>query len=140
MVERRMAFRPLAALALMLAVVGGKPAGGAEVQCEHYEPATVSLAGVVFYRTFVDAQGTPERGALLLLDKPICVEGAAGYPGDPNVGEGDVVVIGLLSDKGEDELAGRRIVVQGTLYHRHTAHHHAAVLITPQKLTIEPSN
>jgi hypothetical protein len=91
----------------------------------------VKLAGMLFFRTFSDANGNPERSPLLLLDDPICVEGE---PNDTiNQSEYDVIVVHLVVAPKEFDrlrvLTGRAMVASGTLYHSHTAHHHANVLL-----------
>ncbi len=114
----------------------------AQLRCLSYEPEVVTLRGSVIYRTFTDASDRAERVALLLLDEPICVEGKPGD--DLNVSEGDQVVVHLNADHSrfgiEKELSGKRISATGTLYHAHTAHHHAALVLTLQKFSVENLN
>lgn len=113
-----------------------------ETSCLPYEPAVVELKGSVVYRTFAEANDRPERVALLLLDEPICVE--AQPEGDFNVSEGDQVVIHLNADPArfgsEGDLAGRTVTATGTLYHAHSAHHHAALVLQVHKLRVEDRN
>jgi hypothetical protein len=115
---------------LPIVAVAGEP------QCFGYEPETVNLTGTVLFRTFSDANGNPERSPLLLLDQPICVEG---QPNDTiNQSEYDVIVVHLVLEAKEfgrlRALTGRSVVASGTLYHKHTAHHHADVLLTVKNL------
>lgn len=128
-----------AALFVLSMVVHGSPA---EAGCVQYEPHVVSLRGTVIYRTFADANGQPERSPLLLLDNPICVEASAGDAF--NVSEGDQIIIHLNADPEkfgrERAISDRRVVAKGSLYHNHTAHHHAALVLTVQELRIEDGN
>ncbi len=109
----------------------------AEVACLKYEPEVVSLTGSVILRTFADAMDRAERVALLLLDEPICVEGTRGD--ELNGDEGDIIVVHLaLPSEYRDlsKLEGRRVVARGSLYHKHTCHHHADVLMTVKSLEL----
>ena len=108
----------------------------AEPQCLRYESEAVKLTGTVIFRTFSDANGNPERSPLLLLDRPICVEGASNDT--INVSEYDVIVVHLVMEAKEfgrlRALTGRSVVANGTLYHKHTAHHHADILLTVKNI------
>lgn len=114
----------------------------AQPRCLSYEPEVVTLRGSVIYRTFTDASDRAERVALLLLDEPICVESKPGD--DLNVSEGDQVVVHLNADPSrfgfERELSGKRISATGALFHAHTAHHHAALVLTVRELSVEKPN
>jgi len=94
--------------------------------CLAYEPATVTLTGVV---TLAQGFGPPGFGedpahdkketyALLTLDKPACVGGGK----DPS--DEDVAAIGAFQLVAKDgrrfdkKLVGRRVTVTGTLFHR----------------------
>jgi hypothetical protein len=124
-------------LILFLVLVSGV-AFASEPECLKYEPHVVTLTGSVIYRTFSDAAGRPERIPLLLLDKPICVE-ASGR--DFNVDEGDEIAI-HLNVRPEvlpvsDAPTGPRVTASGTLYHRHTAHHHADLVLKVEQLEVQ---
>ena len=110
--------------------------------CIQYEPHEVSFGGTVIYRTFVDAGGRPEHAALLLLDAPICVEQSQQWA--ENKPESEQIVIGLSFDPkrfgDEDALSGRRVIATGSLYHRHTAHHHAPLVLMVRELSDDDPN
>ncbi len=93
------------------------------------------------YRTFADANRKPERHSLLLLDDPVCVEDAND---GLNVSEQNQTLIQLSGNLeqfgGEPVLSGERVVAAGALFHGHTAHHHAALLLNVQDLEIKDSN
>src|SRR5262245_50215666 len=118
---------PIILIALLLAA----PLTATEAVCIQYDPHVVSLSGTVIYRTFADAMGRPERVPLLLLDDPICVEGLEQSEDSP--AEADQIVVGLNFDPdrygGEQAWSSQRVVATGSLYHRHTMHHHAALVL-----------
>ncbi|MDX2166579.1 MAG: DUF4431 domain-containing protein [Deltaproteobacteria bacterium] len=129
--------------ALLAAAAAGEvptPIGEQERRCLRYEPVSVTLDGIVVYRTFADANGKPERTALLLLDGPVCVDGVD----DLNVGEFDQLLVQLNRGANpekfgrEPQLAGQRVQARGSLYHGHSAHHHAPLILTVESLTISP--
>lgn len=61
-----------------------------------------------------------------------------------NVDEYDQIIIHLNMDAEkfgqEDALSGQRVFAKGSLYHSHSAHHHAALLLTVQELRFERPN
>jgi hypothetical protein len=103
-----------------------------------YEPEKVTLTGRVVYRTFYGPPNygeTPkldsrETQPILLLDAPVDVIGTAGTANDEfNQTERGVKAITLVSDRSLRSLTRQRVVVQGTLFHAHTGHHHTKVLM-----------
>lgn len=113
--------------------------------CLSYEPAEVELTGTISKRTF---PGPPNyqsirRGDraetiwILRLNKPVCV---TGNTDDINTPERRVTDLQLVLDEKQyaqlRPLVGRRIrvVVAGTLFHSHTAHHRTSVLLTVKSL------
>ena len=126
------------------------PLGGAAVEaapCLQYEPAVVRLEGTIQRHTFagppeyqsVKTGDQPETMWILMLAKPVCVQGVPGD--DINVAEEGVTRIQLVFLDGDQYKRYRRLVGtsvrgEGTLYHQHTGHHYEKVLLTVR--TLEP--
>jgi hypothetical protein len=104
--------------------------------CLHYGGSPVTLSGEVKLQTFF---GPPNYGenpdtdsretqAILLLEKPICVEAnPTDYEeAEQNQREITLVPLGKENLKNYNE---KQITVKGRLYHAHTGHHHTPVLI-----------
>jgi hypothetical protein len=130
----------MALLVALAMAVFASTVRAAEPQCLRYGPEVVSLSGTVIYRTFSDAAGQPERVLLLLLDEPICVEALNDERSDLYVDEGDQIVIHLNMGpavSGQEQiLSGQRASVSGTLYHRHTSHHHADLVLLVKQFNV----
>ncbi|ATG89166.1 DUF4431 domain-containing protein [Methylomonas koyamae] len=121
-------------LLLMLSLAAPIPVLAAS--CLHYSGDPITLTGKVKLQTFF---GPPNYGenpdtdsretqAILLLEKPICVEA---NPKDYEEAEQNQREITLVP-QGKENLKvyeGKQIMVQGTLYHAFTGHHHTPVLI-----------
>jgi len=104
-----------------------------------YGPVAVTLSGKLERRTFpgrpnyesLATGDEPETGLYLALPKSICtnsrVASADAYPRQ------DVKLIHLVLDRKDySELAllvGKSVTLRGTLFARHTAHHHAPLLL-----------
>jgi uncharacterized protein DUF4431 len=101
--------------------------------CLSYEPEVVKLTGTIRRHTFPGppnyesiAKGDQaERVWLLHLAKPICVNASSEWEKATGVS-----AIELVLTKYDKSLVNHRVVVSGTLYHAHTAHHHTKVLLT----------
>jgi len=105
----------------------------------HYEPEGVTLTGRVVTRTFY---GPPNYGEnpktdskesqyILLLDSPIDVIATGNDPIDQTerrITRLTLVVFDFKKNPVEP-LIGKRVRVEGTLFHAHTGHHHTKVLI-----------
>lgn len=104
-----------------------------------YEPEKVTLVGRVVLKTFY---GPPNYGEnpkteskesqyVLLLDSPVDVIGSLNDPG--NVAERGVRKVTLLvldfKSHPVEPWRGRRVAVEGSLFHANTGHHHTKVLI-----------
>lgn len=120
----------------LLALLFITTASEAKRQELRYETANVTLTGRVVYRTFYGPPNygeTPktdsrETQAILLLDSPIDV---IGTPNDEiNETERGVKAITLVSDRSLRSFVGKRVTVQGSLFHAHTGHHHTKVLMS----------
>jgi len=109
-------------------------------ECLRYEPVVVTLGGTLVLRTFF---GPPNYGenpesdsretqTLLDLDKPICVLGDPSSEINSASEMDDQRSVTLVPAKGMDlaRYAGRQMVLRGTLFHAHTAHHHTQLLLT----------
>ena len=101
-----------------------------------YEPENVTLTGRVVYRTFygppnygeTPKQDSRETQAILLLDSAVDV---IGTPNDEiNETERGVKAITLVSDRSLRSFVGKRVTVQGSLFHAHTGHHRTKVLMS----------
>jgi len=135
-----MSFRILAGIAVFLAALDQAWAKS-ESACLDYEPATVTLTGIVISRTFpgppnyesIRDGDTPENYWLLALPRAICVNQK---PGDlTNVAKKKIRRVQLVFSSETDyekyrRLLGKRVVATGTLYGSHTGHHKTPVLLT----------
>jgi hypothetical protein len=110
-------FLALAALAFVSA---------ADAQCLRYEPATVTLTGVVAVKPFPGNTHEP----ILKLAEPICVDATPGAAYDStsekNVGELQMV---FASYPFGAQWHGKRVTVTGRLFHGFTPSHRTRVLI-----------
>lgn len=108
--------------------------------CLPYEPAVVTLTGKLVERTYpgppnyasVEAGDEPETHYYLALAKPICTTaGGELEPAQSGVKEVQLV----LENEGYARLRamlGKTVTLSGTMFARHTGHHHAPVLLEPQ--------
>jgi hypothetical protein len=115
-------------------------------RCLSYEPATVTLEGNVYSKSFPGPPNFESNGGgdqrmqywILRLPKLICVDG--GHD-DVDVRELNIREVQLVFEddgyyKKYRSLVGKRtrFRVVGTLYHQHTGHHVRKVLINVQRL------
>ncbi len=106
----------------------------------HYEPEKVTLKGKVVSRTFY---GPPNYGEnpktdsresqyILILDSAVDVVATGNDPTDQT--ERGVrrvtLVVNDFAAHPVRPLIGRRVLIEGTLFHAITGHHHTRVLIT----------
>lgn len=111
--------------------------------CVAYEPDTVSLTGTIKPRTFAGspnfesvARGDqPEHVWVLRLARPICVSASGDQGEEKNVSDLQLV----FTDAEKDyyryrSFLGRRVIVSGSLFQAHTAHHHTKVLLTVKRI------
>jgi hypothetical protein len=101
----------------------------------HYEPEKVTLTGRLVYRVFY---GPPNYGEnpktdsretqpILILDAPVDVVANGGDPTDQTErGVKRITLVGHSTSR----FIGKRIAVEGTLFHANTGHHHTKVLMT----------
>ena len=119
------------------------PASTAGQRRLHYEPEEITLTGRVVYRTFYAPPNygqTPktdsrETQAILILDAAIDVVGTA--ENQLSETERGVKRITLVHDLSLRHFVGKRVVVQGTLFHAHTGHHHTKVLMQISSIKIK---
>jgi hypothetical protein len=109
--------------------------------CKSYEPALVSLHGILVRETFagppnyrdIHKGDEPEAIWLLKLESPICVDEDKAQP-DLNPSQRNVRKVQLVLNKEYGEranvLLGKRVVASGTLFGAHTGHHYTSVLLT----------
>jgi uncharacterized protein YecT (DUF1311 family) len=113
--------------------------------CLSYEPQVVELSGFLDSERFFGPPGygeSPkedpvEEAWILILDRPICVLASSNFrdantPPENGVSRIQLVPQGEISSalKGWKE---QNIMVRGTLFHSHTGHHHAPVLMNVQR-------
>jgi len=109
-----------------------------------YEPETVELRGRLILQwkygppNYGEEPKTDSKGRvpMLVLTAPVNVRGT---PGDAINGESvrGIRRIQLVSDPATyRHLAGKDVVVKGTLFHAHTGHHYTDVLITVSSLEV----
>jgi hypothetical protein len=141
--------RSASALAVFAALMALSPqVGSAQTQCLAYEPGVTTLVGSLALETHPGAPNfesiadgdAAESIWVVALDDEICVDAAD----DINVAESGERRVQLVL-RGEQftryrDLLGRRIVVVGRLFHAHTGHHHALLLLTTDEIREEPRN
>jgi hypothetical protein len=130
-------------LLLLILLTSSEPSSLAQ-KCVAYEPDTVSLAGTIKRRTFAGAPNyesvargdQPEQVWVLRLARPICVSASGDQEEEKNVSD-----LQLVFTDAEKEypryrsFVGRRVTVNGTLFHAHTGHHHTSVLLTVNRIS-----
>ena len=125
----------------MLCIIGLLCAASATIQAQrkqlHYEPEKVSITGTIVSRTFF---GPPNYGEnpktdskesqyILVLDTPIDVVGDNKYnEAERGVKQITLVVHDFKATPVRPWL-GKRVTIEGTLFHAITGHHHTKVLI-----------
>jgi hypothetical protein len=108
----------------------------ASMPCLHYGGGPVTLTGKVEFKIFY---GPPNYGenpetdsretqAILLLSEPICVHANPGNTEESEQNQTEVTLVPYNNENLEDYME-KEIIVQGTLYHAHTGHHHTPVLM-----------
>jgi len=133
--------RTLIAAAFLLAGLATASAANEQL---HYEPAVVRLSGILvtdyIYRPpdFGEDPETDqiERLWILKLDQPVDV---IGTPDDDinSESENDVLRVGLVNFSKVKLSAhlGKRVMLEGTLFHAHTGRHHSIILLNIHKVT-----
>jgi hypothetical protein len=132
--------------AAMWLLVAGICAVPAHAQCLSYEPTVVTLEGLLSTKLFygppnygeTPQQDSKESAYLLSLEKPICTDRDPNSAG-LNEAETGVTVVQLVANTAELRQAlqsalGRKVLVNGTLFHAHTGHHHTPVLLTLKRV------
>lgn len=127
-------------IVVLLALALGAP--GSAARCLRYEPARVTLVGVLSFRTVPGppnytsvARGDyPETVAILTLDEPACVSGdpqsRLNWRGHARVTEVQLV----LSEARARRFLGKRVRATGTLFGARTGHHRTDVLLDVKAL------
>lgn len=113
-------------------------------KCVAYEPETVSLSGTIKRHTFAGppnyqsiAKGDqPEQVWVLHLVRPTCVSARGDQEEEKNVSDLQLVFTEAEKDyRRYRSFVGRRVTINGTLFHAHTGHHHTKVLLTVNRIT-----
>ena len=106
--------------------------------CLAYEPDTVALSGVLERRTYpgrpnyesVDRGDERETGFYLVVHPGLCVTRNLDEINQPTAG---VQLVQLVLDQAGYEhlrpFLTKTVTLRGTLYHSHTGHHHAELLL-----------
>lgn len=138
---------PAVAHAILLLSLGAPGFARANPTCQAYEPAQVTIEGVIERKTFagppnyenIESGDRAETYWILNLKSPICVDGP---PDELNSPERDVSQIQLVLKREHYErfaqLVGRRARAAGTLFHAISGHHHTSVLLTVDALSPAP--
>ena len=103
----------------------------------NYEPANVTLTGVVVSKTYY---GPPNYGEspktdsketqyVLILDSPVDIVGDRSDQTTERGVKRVTLVVNDFKAHHVETLLGSRVEVQGTLFHASTGHHHTKVLI-----------
>ncbi len=125
-------------LLFLILLTSSEPSSPAQ-KCVAYEPDTVSLTGTIKRHTFpgppnfesVAKGDQPKQVWVLRLTRPICVSASGDQGEEKNVSD-----LQLVFTDAEKEypryrpFVGRRVTVNGTLFHAQTGHHHTTVLLT----------
>ena len=130
----------LTAVLVLLLVCTASTSG--QRQKLHYEPETVTLTGRVIHRTFYGPPNygeypksdTREKQVILILDSAVDVIANGNDAFDHT--ELKVRDVTLVLHRATGNLSGKRVVVEGTLFHAHTGHHHTRVLMDVQTITL----
>ena len=128
----RAAFVGLLGLASLIS-----PNAAMGAHCFKYEPALVTISGTISVR---EDYGPPNYGEdpahdsreshlYIALDNPLCVD--AGDESGPNAeAESNVKSMEMVYFKPfQNRWLGRQVLVEGTLFHAFSGHHHTPVLI-----------
>jgi hypothetical protein len=145
---RLIALPLLAALATPAAARAQDACDCVAAQCERFEPASAVLTGTLRQATAprVTHYGAHrnerfERYFVLELARPLCVRGIAGDALNDRTRDG-VTRVELVLDAPEWRAlhgrVGARVVLRGTLFTAHTAHHHTDVLLTVREVLRAP--
>ena len=119
-------------------------------ECLEYEPALVTLKGVVSLKPAYGPPGygeDPKHDAredylALTLDAPVCMRANSELHTE-DVAETEIKAIQLVFRNGEafrqaKRWIGMRISVAGSLYHGYTGHHHTTVLLKLREAGFAP--
>jgi len=120
----------------------------AKNQVVNYEPKEVKLTGVIKNLQFpgppnyesIEKGDADETGPYLVLDNPIDVmPESKSKKYEEDTPEKNVKLIQLVVENKQDwkkVREGNQVEVSGTLFHSHTGHHHARVLLTLKKISV----
>lgn len=108
------------------------------IACFKYDEELVSITGKVVLRTFFGPPGfgespeidSKEQQAILVLDKPLCVNASEDEDAESNQKE---ITLVPLKDVSLSRFEGKNIIAKGMLFHAITGHHHTAVLMLLQE-------
>lgn len=125
---------------LMLLFFVGQAWSKSAAPCLDYEPSFATLTGVLVRRTYpgppnfesIREGDKPETSWVLMLPRPVCVDGRSGDP--VNVAMTNIRRVQLVFENQESyetyrRILRRRAVVTGLLFGAITAHHHTDVLL-----------
>jgi len=123
------------------------PTGALGARCAKYEPAIVRVNGAIFVGEDFGPPGYGEDPAhdsreehlYIALDTPLCVV-AGDSSGLNSAAQSNVKSMEMTYDlnriRFQDGWLGRRAVVEGTLFHAFSGHHHTRVLIRVEAISV----
>ena len=124
----------------IVVIIGLLCAAGLSLQAQRkqfqYEPERVTLKGKIISRTFFGPPGygedpktdSKEQQYLVVLDNPIDVIGNSDNQTERSVKQITLVVHDFKANPVRP-LLGKKAIVEGTLFHAITGHHHTRVLV-----------
>jgi hypothetical protein len=109
----------------------------ADPGCQQYGNSDTTLTGKLASREFYGPPGfgqnpatdRRERQAVLLLDKPLCVERSPDGYDEAERGQMNVTLVPLGAHVPLQPYVDRRVRVQGRLFHAFSGHHHTPLLL-----------
>jgi len=112
---------------------------GTNSPCLNYEPASVHLAGVIKRKTFpgppnyesVAKGDEPETYWVLHPSKPLCVNFFSDWSQEKHVTAIQLIFNGAAREYARYRaLVGKEVLIDGSLSHAETGHHHTPILLT----------
>ncbi len=118
------------------------PAQSPLVPLLHYEPAIVRLEGIVHSQKSpgppnYDQTSSTETWYYLLLKQPVSVAPNRGDQINSKAEAGVKKIQLILSSREAHTLLGKRVIIDGTLFHAHTGHHHTQIVLQPSALFVQ---
>ena len=135
-------------IAILLLPIFQTQVSSSPQQCLSYEPATVSLKGIIKRHSFpgppnfesVKKGDQPEQVWVLHLSSPICVSASSDFEAQSNISDLQLVLTeGQKQYDRYRSLLGNRVEVTGTMFQASTGHHHTKVLLIVNGIKRQPA-